>query len=139
MEQNAKIDSMQQLLENMEDAIEEFKTEHVERTGIVQEIKNAFLSRATEKTLAWYFDQISKSVQRELCHNIPHNKEKIGISSRFEEIYQTEDSIALQNSAEGLGQKLEMLGLEIINLKKGRKKGEDRIAKLEERSKEFIT
>lgn len=103
MEQNAKIESMQQVVENVEDAIEEFKKEHQERTTIVQDIKEAFLSRATEKTLAWYFDQIAKSVQRELCVNIPHNKEKIGASSRFEELYQTEDSIALQTSAEGLG------------------------------------
>ena len=32
-----------------------------------------------------------------------------------------------------------MLGLEIINLKKGRKKAEDRITRLEEKSKQFIT
>jgi len=32
-----------------------------------------------------------------------------------------------------------MLGLEIINLKKGRKKAEDRITKLEEKGKTFIT
>ena len=97
------------------------------------------MSRATEKTMAWYFDSIAKCVQRELCLNIPHNKEKIGASSRFEEIYQTEDSVTIQTAADGLGQKIEMLGLEIINLKKGRKKAEDRITKLEERSKLFIT
>jgi len=32
-----------------------------------------------------------------------------------------------------------MLGLEIINLKKGRKKGDDKITKLEEKSKNYIT
>ena len=31
-----------------------------------------------------------------------------------------------------------MLGLEIINLKKGRKKGDDKINKLEEQSKNYI-
>ena len=31
-----------------------------------------------------------------------------------------------------------MLGLEIINLKKGRKKGDDRLSKLEEQSKNFV-
>jgi len=94
---------MQLLIENMEEGFLELKTEHEDSTMLVQEIKNAFMSRATEKTLAWYFDSIAKCVQRELCVNIPHNKEKIGVSSRFEEIYQTEDSVALQASADGLG------------------------------------
>ena len=38
-----------------------------------------------------------------------------------------------------MSQKIEMIGLEIIALKKGRKKGDDKINKLEEKSKHFIT
>ena len=86
---------MVQTVENIEDGFEELKKEHEDGQVLVQEIRNAFLTRATEKTMAWYFDVISKSVQRELCQNIPHNKEKIGISSRFDEIYQTDDSLTL--------------------------------------------
>ena len=63
---------------------------------------------------------------------MPHNKEKIGISSKFEEIYQTEDSMILQKAAGEFGDKLEMLGLELINLKKGRKKADEKIKKMED-------
>ena len=66
-------------------------------------------------TLAHYFDAIANSLHRELGCNAPHDVSKLQNDSKIEQLYQTEDSMALCNSANNLCGKFEIIGLNIVN------------------------
>ena len=64
---------------------------------------------------------MAMGLQRELGDKAPHSTNKLTTDSRMDEIYQTEDSKDLQKSAQHFSDKIEIIGMNIINLKKWQK------------------
>ena len=85
------------------------------------QLQEAFSRLAREGTVAIYFDQMAMGLQRELGDKAPHSTNKLTTDSRMDEIYQTEDSKDLQKSAQHFSDKIEIIGMNIINLKKWQK------------------
>ena len=65
---------------------------------------------------------MARSVQRELGSKPPVGAEKLQEESVFGEVFQSNDSKNLQDSADLLSKKLEIIGLNIIEMKKFRMK-----------------
>ena len=63
----------------------------------INEFKKLFLSKASEKTIAYYFNRISEGLHRE-CGERPYTN-KMGESSDLGELFQTDDSLKLKENA----------------------------------------
>lgn len=77
----------------------------------VAEVQKTFLVNARESTVALYFNKIADGIQRELGEKPPHNAKKIAEDSNYQKIYQTDDSVILQEAATKLSEKMEIIGL----------------------------
>lgn len=112
------IDEMQDQVEQLEEHISALGAEQGRIKSELEAVKASHLAKASEKALAIYFNKIARSVQRELGSKTPISPGKMKEESAFGEIYQSDDSNALSASAELLSQKLEILGLNLIEFKK---------------------
>jgi len=112
------IDEMQDQVEQLEEHVSTLEAEQGRIKSELEAIKASHLAKASEKALAIYFNKIARSVQRELGSKTPISPGKMEEESAFGEIYQSDDSKALSTSAELLSQKLEILGLNLIEFKK---------------------
>lgn len=77
-------------------------------------------------------------MQRELGSKSPVSPEKMGEESAFGEIFQTNDSKSLSDSAELLSKKLEIMGLNLIEFKKFKMKAQKQILALEQEQEKFV-
>jgi hypothetical protein len=78
-----------------------------------------------------YMLKISEGLHKE-CGERPHALRLDNEQSNFlADHYQSEDSVVLKRNAERLQEKLEVIGLNLINLQKFRNNTEDRVDKLE--------
>ena len=98
----------------IEDNLEKIKIDQETANTKMQEISEAYLSKAMERTVAHYFEAISDRLQRELCQSIVHNPTNLQKDSTLQKLYQTEDSLQLKNSAELLAGKIEAIGLNLV-------------------------
>ena len=83
----SKMDSLQAVVENIEDEMGVFRAEMDANSQTISEIKAGYLSRATESTISHYFNHIAGSLQRELGDRTPHNKNKHVQESQFGKLY----------------------------------------------------
>ena len=67
----------------IEDNVEKIKIDQETASTKMQEISDAYLSKAMEKTLAHYFEAISDRLQRELCQGVVHNPTNLNKDSTF--------------------------------------------------------
>ena len=98
----------------------------------IKEIKDQNQYKASEKTLSIYFQKMARSVQRELGSRPSMSAEKMQEESVFGEVYQSEESKNLQDSADLLSKKLEIIGLNIIDMKKFKVKTQKQIQAIEQ-------
>ena len=101
----------------MEDNVEKIKIDQEKAAGAAKEISEAYLGKAQEKTIAHYFDQISSCLQRELGVKPPHSPKKVAEESVLDQYYLSEDSLELKRAAEDFASKIEIVGLNLIQLK----------------------
>ena len=125
-------------MEGFEDVVDHVRDDQEEANLKMSEMRDSYLQKATEKTLAFYFDRIAGAIQRELGDKPPHSSQKISQNSNFQEIYQTEDSLQLQKSSQNFCDKLEILGLNVIKLKKWQSQAQKEIKTLQEQCATFI-
>lgn len=71
----------------IEDNLEKIKIDQDTASTKMQEISEAYLSKAMEKTVAHYFEAISDRLQRELCQGIVHNPTNLKKDSTFQKFY----------------------------------------------------
>lgn len=96
-----------------------------------------FLSRATERTLAVYFEKIANSLQRE-CGERPMQsslKEK----SMLGDLYQSEDSMQLARAVDLLAGKIQIVGMNLIVQKKFKSTAAHQLYELEGKAEKYIT
>ena len=74
---------------------------------------------------------MAQSVQRELGAKPPGAASKLNEESFLGEVYQSEDSKSLQDAVDLLSKKFEIIGVNIIDLKKVRTKAQKQIECLE--------
>lgn len=86
--------------------------------------------KAYEKTLGHYFLKISEGLHKE-CGERPHAFRLDNEPNYLQENFQTDDSTLLKRQAEKMLEKMEIIGLNIINFQKFRNETTDRIEKLE--------
>ena len=82
-----------------------------------EEISEAYLQKAKESTLAYYLNNIAHSLQRECGIRPPHAANKVAEDSTMDKYYQSEDSVQLKKAAEEFASKMEIIGMNIIQIK----------------------
>ena len=87
--------------------------------------------------MAYYFDKVANGLQRELGE-APHDINKQLQDTHFEQLYQSPDSKELQKASHLLTSKLEIIGLNFVNLKTYKNKSAKQILDLETQCKNFI-
>lgn len=132
------IDEMQDQVEKMEATLNRVRDEQRHMADQLNEIKDQHQTKASERTLSIYFHKLARSVQRELGSKSPVSPEKMGEESAFGEIFQTNDSKSLSDSAELLSKKLEIMGLNLIEFKKFKMKAQKQILALEQEQEKFV-
>ena len=102
----------------MEEHVDEINVRLERGLAEVEAIREAFLEKATEKTIATYLQKIADSLHRE-CGEKPFNN-SLTEPSPLNELYQTEDSIKLKEAVEKVVDKFQIIGMNLINAKKNR-------------------
>ena len=98
---------------------------------MAEEISEAYLSKAKEATLAYYMNNIAQSLQRECGIRPPHSPTKVAEASKMDKYYQSEDSVHLKKAAEEFASKMEIIGMNIIQIKQQEKKSNKLLLQLE--------
>ena len=129
-------DSVVEQIDKLEENFEELQVTVGNSITEINQFKQDFLSRATEKTIAHYIQMISGGLHRE-CGEKPYCN-KMHEDSALAKYFQTDDSILLKDAAETLRDKLEIIGHNLINQKKFKKTAGHQIYQLEEQVKKFI-
>jgi hypothetical protein len=77
-------------------------------------IQSDLLKKANEKTVGHYFLKISEGLYKE-CGERPHSFRLDNENNFLSEHFQTEDSTLLKRQAEKMVEKIEVIGMNIIN------------------------
>lgn len=121
----------------MDELVDKVKIDQTKASEKMDEISGAYLVKAQEATIAHYLDTIANSLQRELG-NAPHSPNKVKEESSLDKYYQSEDSLVLKNAAENLGNKIQAIGLHLVEQKKFKKKAEKILYELEKSNEKYI-
>lgn len=78
---------MQETIDNLDEKLKNLTREQEAQTELMAEIKTKFLSRAAEKTMAYYFSKIALGLQRDCGEKAPHDVKKQMQDSNFEELF----------------------------------------------------
>lgn len=96
-----------------------------------------FQARATEKTLAAYFEKIANSLQRE-CGERP-TQSNLREKSLLGDLYQSEDSMLLARAVDLLASKIQIVGMNLIVQKKFKSTASHQLYELEGKAEKYIT
>jgi hypothetical protein len=124
-------------METIDENVEKVKIDQEKATEQMNNISTAYLAKAQEATIAFYFDKLANSLQRELG-SAPHSPSRVKEESSLDRFYQSEDSLVLKQSAEALCSKIETIGLHLVEQRKFKKKAEHQIYQLEKLCESFI-
>jgi len=142
--ENASEDSSTSLLEeveNLKDSVEELQIQLGKNQDQFDRFSKSFMSKANESTMAYYLKKIAESLHKE-CGEKPHSscaESGIANSSVMNELYQSEDSNALKESAQRFYDKFQIVGMNLVNFKKYKKQSAQQIYSLEEKAKKTVT
>lgn len=93
--------SLHEEIENLKDNVDELQIQYKNNQDQFEKFKNSFMSKANESTMAFYLKKIAESLHKE-CGEKPHSsvaESGIANASMMNELYQSEDSITLKESA----------------------------------------
>jgi hypothetical protein len=94
--------------------------------------------KANEKTLGHYLQKISEGLYKE-CGERPHAIRLDNESNFLQENFQTEESTQLKRQAEKMMEKMEVIGLNILNFHKFRSDAGERIDRIEKQLPKCFT
>lgn len=100
----------------MEELVDEINVRLERGLAEVSAIREAFLEKATEKAIATYFTKIAEALHKE-CGEKPFQNQ-LTDKSPLDDHYQTEDSLLLKEAAEKVVDKVQIIGMNLLNAKK---------------------
>lgn len=118
-EQGLDDDALVERVEQIEEAVEDMVVKFDRSVAELDQFKKQFLSKATEKTIATYMRKICDGLQKE-CGDKPY-KDKLSDPMLFQDLYQSEDSIALKDAVNEMFDKFQIIGMNLIQAKKFKK------------------
>jgi hypothetical protein len=80
----------------MDDMVEKVKCDQTLATTKMDEIKNAYLGRAKEATIAHYIETIANSMSKDFLSPLTSPTNKADQESVLTKLYQSDDSLRLQ-------------------------------------------
>ena len=111
-----EMEQMGDQLEVLQESNEEMKLAIARNQEALDSMQSEFSTKAVEKTLAFYFDKLSSSLQKD-CGEKPYQN-KLNQKDMLGKFYQSEDSIALAKSIDILADKIQIIGMNLITQKK---------------------
>ena len=135
----------EEMNEELLECIDQLESDILELQGFkneiqttITEVKTGFDHKATEYVMAHYFNKVAQSLHRELGSAAHHDISKLQEDSKLDQIYQTDDSLSLQKAASQLSDKIEIIGLNIVNSKKKIATQGRKVIDIEKEIKNFI-
>ena len=90
-------ETLHEQVDNLVENFEELQFQLRDGMNEINEFKKTFLSKASEKTIAIYFNRISEALHRE-CGERPYTK-SMNEESNLGDLFQTDDSLKLRENA----------------------------------------
>ena len=130
-------DSLFHEVEQLKDNVEELQLQYAANQKQFDDFKDNFMAKASEKTIAFYLKKIAGSLHRECGEKMYTSSADSGLAnqSQMAELYQSEDSLLLKDSAQMLYDKFQIVGMNLVNQKKYKKSSQQQIYKIEEQLK----
>lgn len=132
-----EIEQLQEQVEQLQEHTEEMKLELSACKEFVGSVKDNFNDRAMEKTIAVYFEKIANNLHKD-CGERPQNT-KLREKNMLGELYQSEDSVQLARAADKLADKIQIIGMNLLNFKKFKNTAGHSLYELENRVDKHIT
>lgn len=117
-------------LDTLRGFLEEIQETIGEHARSIQLMQSDLQRKANEKTVGYYMQKVSECLYKE-CGERPHAVRLETESAFLQENYQTDDSTQLKRQAEKLMEKMEIIGLNIINFHKFRNETNERLERVE--------
>ena len=138
-QQKEQLEEYQEMLDQVEDQVKKNADTLKAQEKMIKDLEEKFQTKATEKALSYYFQKIAGGLQKELGDKTSPSAKKLKSDSNFEELYQSQESVVLQNSARAFTEKIEIIGMNLINNKRFKNQAQHQIFELEQKVEKCIT